>query len=131
VPSLTIHPTNGFFVGQSLDNTIVTYQCGEKLRQMKKKTFRGHNNSGYACQIGFSPNGKFLVSGDGFGKLHFWDFKTTRVIIICSFSFSLIMKPLFNCFSSPELVREYLSFSLFFFKIFMIVIELKCFSLAL
>ena len=46
---------------------------------MKKKTFRGHTNSGYACQIGFSPNGKFIMSGDGHGKLHVWDWKTTKV----------------------------------------------------
>lgn len=45
---------------------------------MRKKTFVGHNNSGYACQIGFSPNGKFVMSGDGHGQLHFWDWKTTK-----------------------------------------------------
>jgi pre-mRNA-processing factor 17 len=78
VPSVTVHPSGGFFAGQSLDNTIVTYQCGDRVRQIKKKTFRGHNNSGYACQIGFSPNGQFLASGDGQGKLHFWDFKSTK-----------------------------------------------------
>ena len=66
------------FTGQSLDNTIVVYTCGEKVKQLKKKIFTGHNNSGYACQIGFSPNGKFLVSGDGLGKLHVWDWKTTK-----------------------------------------------------
>ena len=29
--------------------------------------------------LGFSPNGKFIMSGDGHGKLHFWDWKTTKV----------------------------------------------------
>ena len=65
----------------------MTYSCGDKVRQMKKKTFRGHNNSGFACQVGFSPNGQFLASGDGKGQLHFFDFKSTKVItslIICS-----------------------------------------------
>ena len=32
----------------------------------------------YACQIGFSPNGQFLMSGDGFGQLHFWDWKSCK-----------------------------------------------------
>ena len=45
---------------------------------MRKKIFTGHNNSGYACQIGFSPNGKFITSGDGLGMIHFWDWKTTK-----------------------------------------------------
>lgn len=78
IPSVTTHPSHAFFAGQSMDNKIVVYSCGEKVRQMQKKTFTGHNNTGYACQIGFSPNGKFLVSGDGQGQVHFWDWKTTK-----------------------------------------------------
>lgn len=78
VPAVTIHPHHTHFVGQSMDNTIVTYQCGEKVKQLKRKTFRGHTNSGYACQMAFSPNGQFLASGDGLGKLLFWDFKSTK-----------------------------------------------------
>ena len=82
IPSITVHPSKKFFCGQSMDNSIVTYTCGEKVSHQKKKTFRGHNNSGYACQVSFSPNGQFLCSGDGAGKLHFWDWKTTKVFII-------------------------------------------------
>lgn len=78
IPSVTVHPSGSFFAGQSMDNKIVVYGCGEKVRPMPKKTFTGHNNTGYACQIGFSPNGKFLVSGDGLGQVHFWDWKTTK-----------------------------------------------------
>ena len=78
IPSVSMHPSQAFFAGQSMDNKIVTYACGEKVRQNVKKTFQGHNNTGYACQIGFSPNGKFLVSGDGHGQVHFWDWKTTK-----------------------------------------------------
>lgn len=79
VPAVTHHPTEDYFVGQSLDNTIVVYSCGEKVRQMKKKTFTGHNNSGYACQMEFSPNGQFLISGDGLGKLIVWEWKTGKI----------------------------------------------------
>jgi pre-mRNA-processing factor 17 len=78
VPAVTLHPSGEYFAGQSLDNTIVTYSCGEKIRQFRKKTFRGHVVAGYACQIGFSPNGKYIMSGDGHGKLHFWDWKSTK-----------------------------------------------------
>lgn len=41
-------------------NYRVTYTCGEKVNQLKKKNFRGHNNAGFACQIGFSHNGQFV-----------------------------------------------------------------------
>ena len=39
----------------------------------------GHTTAGFACQIAFSANGKFIASGDGEGKLHFWDWKSTKV----------------------------------------------------
>ena len=78
VPSITVSPDKTHFAGQSMDNTVVVYQCGEKVKQLRKKLFKGHNNSGYACQVGFSPNMKFLISGDGQGKLNVWDWKTTK-----------------------------------------------------
>lgn len=78
VSSVTLHPSGQFFAGQSMDNKIVVYTAGEKVKPLKKKIFSGHNNSGYANQIAFSPNGKFLVSGDGHGQMHFWDWKTTK-----------------------------------------------------
>ena len=51
----------------------------QMIHNQLQLTFKGHLNSGYACGMSFSPNGKFLASGDGEGKLFFWDFKTTRV----------------------------------------------------
>ena len=74
IPSVTLHPSGRFFAGQSMDNKVVVYQCGEKVSLLRKKVFEGHNNSGYACQIGFSPGlGNFIASGDGLGKLFIWD----------------------------------------------------------
>ena len=79
MPATTLHPTGGFFVGQSLDNKIVTWTARDKFRQMKKKEFKGHVNAGYACRMAFSPNGKFLASGDGQGKMYIWDWGSTKV----------------------------------------------------
>jgi pre-mRNA-processing factor 17 len=79
IPFLASHPTQPFFVGQSMDNKIVVFTAGEKVKPIKKKTFKGHNNSGYGCQINFSPNGQFIFSGDGLGQLFFWDWKTSKV----------------------------------------------------
>jgi pre-mRNA-processing factor 17 len=78
VPIVRKHPTQQFWCGQSMDNSIVTYTAGERVKQQRKRTFKGHLNSGYACGITFSPDGKFIASGDGEGKLFFWDFKSTR-----------------------------------------------------
>lgn len=79
IPTITQHPTQPFFAGQSMDNRIVVYHSGENVKLNSKKCFRGHNNSGYACQINFSPNGKYLMSGDGLGSLYFWDWKTSKI----------------------------------------------------
>jgi pre-mRNA-processing factor 17 len=80
IPSVTKHPTNNYWCGQSMDNTIVSYSCNdEKVKLLKKKVFKGHNNAGYACQIGFSHNGNYVSSGDGFGMLYVWDWKNTRL----------------------------------------------------
>lgn len=79
IPATTLDPTGGFWVGQSLDNKIQTWTARDKFRQMKKKEFKGHVNAGYACRMSFSPNGKFLASGDGQGKVFIWDWGSTKV----------------------------------------------------
>merc|ERR1711977_814776 len=72
VPTATVHPSGKYWCGQSLDNKIVTYTAGSKVKLMAKRVFKGHINAGYAIQIGFSNNGKFIMSGDGDGRLWFW-----------------------------------------------------------
>jgi pre-mRNA-processing factor 17 len=62
---------------QSLDNQILIYSS-DTFRQNRKKRFAGHTVAGYACEPSFSPDGRFLSSGDGSGNVHFWDFKTSR-----------------------------------------------------
>ena len=78
LPVITMHPSEKFLLGQSLDNKIVVYQAGERYAPQRKKKFEGHNVAGYACDIAVSPDGRFVCSGDSNGKLFFWDFKRTR-----------------------------------------------------
>ncbi|KAL8007521.1 putative WD40/YVTN repeat-like-containing domain superfamily, dynein regulator LIS1 [Plasmopara halstedii] len=78
MPAVTLHPSGAFFAGQSLNNQIDVYTARDKFKLNRKKVFRGHQNAGYACQIGFSPNGQYIMSGDGEGKLVFWDWKSTK-----------------------------------------------------
>ena len=80
IPTMTLHPSGTAIAGQSMNNKIVVYSADEKCKLLKKKNYHGHNNSGYACQIGFSHDGKYLSSGDGHGKLHIWDWKTCKNI---------------------------------------------------
>jgi WD40 repeat protein len=70
--------TEKYFAAQSLDNQILIYST-DNFRQNRKKRFAGHSVAGYACQVGFSPDGKWISSGDGEGNVVFWDWKTGRI----------------------------------------------------
>lgn len=80
MPCLALHPSGGFFVGQSLDNQIMVFQAQNRFAMQKKRRFGGHQVSGYACELGFSPDGQFLMSGDGNGKLVFWEWKRSKLL---------------------------------------------------
>jgi len=71
-------PSEKYFAAQSLDNQILIYST-DNFRQNRKKRFAGHSVAGYACQVGFSPDGKWISSGDGEGNIVFWDWKTGRI----------------------------------------------------
>ena len=66
------------FLGQSLENKIVVYDCKNKFRIYKKKSFTGHINAGYSCGFDCSPDGQFVCSGDCDGKIWFWDWKNCK-----------------------------------------------------
>ena len=42
---------------QSMDNKITVFGVHNNFRLNRKKTFKGHMVSGYACQLDFSPDG--------------------------------------------------------------------------
>lgn len=67
-----------YFAAQSLDNQILVYST-DNFRQARNKRFAGHSIAGYACQVGFSPDGKWISSGDGEGNVVFWEWKTGRI----------------------------------------------------
>jgi hypothetical protein len=35
----------------------------DRFKQNRKKNFKGHNTAGYACQVNFSPDAKYVMSG--------------------------------------------------------------------
>jgi pre-mRNA-processing factor 17 len=80
MPVITLHPSGSYFVGQSLDNQIAVYQGRDKFAVQRKKKFTGHQVSGYACDIAISPDGQFMCSGDGNGKLFVWEWKRGKLL---------------------------------------------------
>jgi pre-mRNA-processing factor 17 len=63
-----------------LDNQIHVYGAQDRFKVNRKKHFSGHLVAGYACKPGFSPDGKFLSSGDSNGNVWVWDWKTCKVL---------------------------------------------------
>lgn len=78
MPSISLHPNSNWLAAQSLDNQILIYSTKERFQLNKKKRFAGHIVAGYACQVNFSPDGRFVMSGDGEGSCWFWDWKSCR-----------------------------------------------------
>ncbi|PRW45460.1 pre-mRNA-processing factor 17-like isoform X1 [Chlorella sorokiniana] len=79
IATAAVTPNQKWWCGQSMDNTIVTYSA-DRLKPNKKKTFKGHLVAGYACQVAFSWDSRFVMSGDGEGKLFIWDWKSTKIV---------------------------------------------------
>ncbi|KAK8196010.1 hypothetical protein M8818_007161 [Zalaria obscura] len=73
------HPSGKYVAMQSSDNQIVVYASTERFRQNRKKSFRGHNNAGYAIDVAVSPDGGIVMSGDSGGYVCFWDWKTCKL----------------------------------------------------
>ena len=75
----TLHPSGKHALFQSGDNQIVVYAAGDRFRQNRKKSFRGHNTSGYAVDVDVSPDGGLVASGDSGGYVCFWDWKSCKM----------------------------------------------------
>ncbi|XP_063703595.1 pre-mRNA-processing factor 17 [Culicoides brevitarsis] len=79
MPAVALSPNGKWMACQSLDNKIVIFTAMNRFKMNRKKVFEGHMVSGYACQLGFSPDMSYLISGDGDGKAYIWDWKTTKL----------------------------------------------------
>merc|ERR1719253_53037 len=83
VPAMTLSPDKKYLLGQAMDNKIICYEAFGRFKFQGRKTWKGHNNVGYAIQPNFSGDGNWIMSGDTDGKLWFWDWakqKNYRVL---------------------------------------------------
>ncbi|XP_075718388.1 pre-mRNA-processing factor 17 [Rhinoderma darwinii] len=79
MPAVSLSPNGKWLACQSMDNQILIFGAQNRFRLNKKKIFKGHMVAGYACQVDFSPDMSYVVSGDADGKLNIWDWKTTKL----------------------------------------------------
>ncbi|ANB12632.1 Cdc40p [Sugiyamaella lignohabitans] len=79
MPSVKLHPSGKHVAAQSMDNRILVFGATDRFKANRKKEFTGYNNPGFATEVSFSPDGRYLMSGDSEGFAFFWDWKTTAV----------------------------------------------------
>lgn len=80
MPAVAAHPSGKYIACQSLDNQVVIYSALDKVKVQRRKQFRGHGCGGYGIDVSFSPDGKYLTSGDAGGFACFWDWKTCKLV---------------------------------------------------
>ncbi|WFD02848.1 hypothetical protein MOBT1_001535 [Malassezia obtusa] len=78
MPAVSLHPDEKWLAGQSMDNQILVFNAD--TYKQSSRAFKGHSVTGFACQIGFSPDGRFLSSGDSQGHLVFWDWDKGNLV---------------------------------------------------
>jgi pre-mRNA-processing factor 17 len=79
MPFVSLSHDGKWLACQCMDNQIMIFGVHNNFRLNRKKSFKGHMVAGYACQVNFSPDGSFVISGDADGKLNIWEWKTTRL----------------------------------------------------
>jgi len=79
MPATAVSANNKYFLGQSQDNQILVFSTLNRFKLNRRKRFIGHQTAGYACQVGFSPDSRFVISGDAQGRCFFWDWKTGKI----------------------------------------------------
>jgi pre-mRNA-processing factor 17 len=79
MPAVAVHPDGKYWIGQSQNNQIHVYGASRKFGLFRKKRFMGHTTAGYACQLGFSPCGNMVYSGDAQGRLFVWDWRSMKI----------------------------------------------------
>ncbi|KAL3313024.1 pre-mRNA-processing factor 17 [Cichlidogyrus casuarinus] len=80
MPAVRLSPNGKFLLCQSLDNQINVLNVFAGFKRMRNKSFRGHMVSGYACTMDFSPDLRYICSGDGDGYCTIWQWKSCRMV---------------------------------------------------
>lgn len=60
MPAVTLSPNQKWLACQSMDNKIVIFSALNRFKLNRKKTFTGHMVAGYACNLDFSPDMRFV-----------------------------------------------------------------------
>lgn len=77
-PCLKVHGNRDEFLAQSNGNYIVLFSATKPFKLNKRKRFQGHLVSGFDVGFDLNPDGSVLCSASSEGKVHFYDYVTTK-----------------------------------------------------
>jgi WD40 repeat protein len=79
-PCLKVNKGRGEFLAQSNGNYTVLFSATKPFKLNKRKRFQGHFVSGFDVGFDLNPEGSVLCSASSEGRVHFYDYITTKQI---------------------------------------------------
>lgn len=79
-PCLRVSGNGEEFLAQSNGNYVVLFSAQKPFKLNKRKRFQGHYVAGFDVGFDLNPEGTVLCSASSEGKVHFYNYTTTRVI---------------------------------------------------
>ena len=79
-PCLKVHGSRDEFLAQSNGNYVVLFSATKPFKLNKRKRFQGHFVSGFDVGFDLNPDGSVLCSASSEGKVHFYNYVTTKSI---------------------------------------------------
>ena len=96
-PCLKAHASGNEFLAQSNGNYIVLFSAKKSFKLNKQKRFEGHLVSGFDVGFDLSPDGNILCSASSEGKVHFYDYPSTKLIRTLTLTNSACLAVAWNC----------------------------------
>lgn len=79
-PCLRVHSEREEFLAQSNGNYVVLFSSQKPFKLNKYRRFQGHFVSGFDVGFDLSPDGNLLCSASSEGKVHFYNYASSRNI---------------------------------------------------
>lgn len=79
-PCLRAHGSKAEFLAQSNGNYVVLFSARKPFKLNKRKRFQGHTVSGFDVGFDMNSDGSVLCSASSEGKVHFYDYASTKMI---------------------------------------------------
>lgn len=79
-PCLRVNRNREEFLAQSNGNYVVVFSAKKPYKLNKRRRFQGHYVSGFDVGFDMNPDGTVLCSASSEGKVHFYDYFSTKVI---------------------------------------------------